>query len=85
MLRVLEDALIKSATHNMTVRTRTEVALYVLNQKRAHLRDLERRFGVTIMVAADDTLTGVNYHAFERGELATGRQGGRGADRPVEI
>jgi ribonuclease E len=72
VLRVLEDALIKSATHNMTVRTRTEVALYVLNQKRAHLRDLERRFGVTIMVAADDTLTGVNYHAFERGELATG-------------
>jgi ribonuclease E len=72
VLRVLEDALIKSATHNMTVRTRTEVALYVLNQKRAHLRDLERRFGVAIMVAADDTLTGVNYHAFERGELATG-------------
>ena len=46
VLRVLEDALIKSATHNMTVRTRTEVALYILNQKRAHLRDLERRFGV---------------------------------------
>jgi ribonuclease E len=72
VLRVLEDALIKSASHNMTVRTRTEVALYVLNQKRAHLRDLERRFGVTILIAADDTLTGVNYHAFERGELATG-------------
>ena len=72
VLRVLEDALIKSASHNMTVRTRTEVALYVLNQKRAHLRDLERRFGVTIILAADDTLTGVNYHAFERGELATG-------------
>jgi ribonuclease E len=72
VLRVLEDALIKSATHNVTVRTRTEVALYVLNQKRAHLRDLERRFGVIIMVAADDTLTGVNYHAFERGEPASG-------------
>src|SRR5260370_32784975 len=72
VLRVLEDALIKSASHNMTVRTRTEVALYILNQKRAHLRDLERRFGVTIMLAADEALTGVNYHAFERGEPATG-------------
>ena len=72
VLRVLEDALIKSASHNMTVRTRTEVALYILNQKRAHLRDLERRFGVTVMLAADDTLTGLNYHAFERGEPATG-------------
>ncbi len=72
VLRVLEDALIKSATHNMTVRTRTEVALYILNQKRRHLRDLERRFGVTIMVAADETLTGLVYHALERGEPASG-------------
>jgi ribonuclease E len=72
VLRVLEDALIKSASHNMTVRTRTEVALYILNQKRAHLRDLERRFGVMVMLAADDTLTGLNYHVFERGEPATG-------------
>ncbi len=72
VLRVLEDALIKSATHDMTVRTRTEVALYILNQKRRHLRDLERRFGVAIMVAADETLTGLVYHAFERGEPASG-------------
>jgi ribonuclease E len=72
VLRVLEDALIKSAAHDMTVRTRTAVALYILNQKRAHLRDLERRFGVAITVEADDTLTGANYHALERGEPASG-------------
>ena len=56
----------------MTVRARTAVALYILNQKRAHLRDLERRFGVAVVVEADDTLTGANYHAIERGELAAG-------------
>ena len=39
VMRVLEDALIKSASHNVIVRTRTEIALYILNQKRAHLRD----------------------------------------------
>ena len=72
VLRVLEDALIKSATHNIIVRTRTEVALYILNQKRANLRDLERRFGVAITIAADDTLTGMAYHAMERGEPAAG-------------
>ncbi len=72
VLRVLEDALLKSATHDVVVRTRTAVALYILNQKRANLRDLERRFGVAISVEADDTLTGANYHAIERGELATG-------------
>ena len=72
VLRVLEDALIKSSTHDVTVRTRTPVALYILNQKRANLGDLERRFGVAIAIEADDTLTGANYHAIERGELASG-------------
>ena len=72
VLRLLEDALIKSASHNITVRTRTEVALYILNQKRSNLRDLERRFGVSITIAADDSLTGASYHAMERGEPATG-------------
>jgi len=72
VLRVLEDALIKSSTHDLTVRTRTPVALYILNQKRLHLRDLERRFGVAITVEADDALTGANYHAIERGEPASG-------------
>ena len=72
VLRVLEEALVKSAAHDVTLRTRAVVALYILNQKRAHLQELERRFGVHITVAADDTLTGATYHALERGELATG-------------
>ncbi|HLJ72496.1 MAG TPA: ribonuclease E/G, partial [Roseiarcus sp.] len=88
VLRVLEDALIKSATHDLNVRTRSEVALYILNQKRSHLRDLERRFGVTIMVMADDSLAGATYHALERGEPAIGVKLGeteaREAPPPVE-
>ena len=72
VLRVLEDALLKSATHDIIVRTRTAVALYILNQKRANLRDLERRFGVAVAIEADDALTGANYHAIDRGEPATG-------------
>ena len=75
VLRVLEDALIKSSTHDVVVRTRTAVALYILNQKRANLRDLEHRFGVVVNVEADDTLTGANYHAIERGEPASGVKG----------
>ena len=75
VLRVLEDALIKSSTHDVVVRTRTPVSLYILNQKRANLRDLERRFGVAITIEADDTLMGANYHAIERGEPAMGAKG----------
>jgi ribonuclease E len=72
VLRVLEEALVRSSAHNITLRTRATVALYILNQKRNHLHDLEQRFGVHITVGADDTLTGSNYHALERGELASG-------------
>jgi ribonuclease E len=69
ILRALEEALIKSASHNLEVRTRPEVALYVLNQKRAHLRDLEERFNVAITVSADAALLGTRYFEVERGEF----------------
>ncbi len=72
VLRVLEDALIKSSAHNITMRTRSEVALYILNQKRANLSELEQRFGVSVTIIADDSLTGTAYHAMERGEPAAG-------------
>jgi ribonuclease E len=86
VLRVLEDALIKSSTHDLTVQTRTPVALYILNQKRINLWDLERRFGVAIVVEADNALTGANYYAIERGEPATGvKSEGESAKSVVEI
>lgn len=69
ILRALEEALIKSASHNLSVRTRPEVALYVLNQKRAHLTDLETRFAVAITVTSDATLLGTRYFEVERGEF----------------
>ncbi|MGH6813288.1 MAG: Rne/Rng family ribonuclease, partial [Methylocella sp.] len=72
VLRVLEDALIKNSSFDPIINTRTAVALYILNQKRAHLRDLEKRFGVSLTIAADDGLTGTNYYTLERGEPAAG-------------
>ena len=75
VLRVLEDGLIRSAQYDVTVRTRTAVALYILNQKRAHLRDLETRFGVRVLVEADETLGHGVAHAMERGEPARGVRG----------
>ncbi|TCR66486.1 ribonuclease E/G [Bosea sp. BK604] len=69
ILRALEEALIKSAAHNLTVRTRPEVALYVLNQKRAHLHDLEERFNISITCSADAALLGTRYFEVERGEF----------------
>ena len=68
LLRALEEMLLKGATHNLTVRTRAEVALYVLNHKRAHLRELEERFRVTLTVSADATVTGQTSYIIDRGE-----------------
>jgi ribonuclease E len=70
ILRSAEENLIKSATHNLIVRTRTEAAFYILNQKRVHLRELEIRFGVTIAVVVDDTLGGTSVFTIDRGEPA---------------
>ena len=61
VLRSLEDNLLKGATHNLVIRTTTPVALYILNQKRANLSDLEVRFGVWIEVQADDMVNGQHY------------------------
>ncbi len=36
-LRMIEESLQRGATHNLTVRTRSDIALYVLNHKRTHL------------------------------------------------
>ncbi|HML12879.1 MAG TPA: ribonuclease E/G [Xanthobacteraceae bacterium] len=68
LLRSLEETLIKGATHNLVVRTRAEVAIYVLNHKRAHLRDLEQRFRVTITINADAAVAGQQSFVIEKGE-----------------
>ena len=68
LLRGIEEILMKGATHNLTVRTRTDVALYVLNHKRGHLRDLENSFKVMLAVVADATVSGQQSFIIDRGE-----------------
>ena len=68
LLRGIEEILMKGATHNLVVRTRTDVALYVLNHKRGHLRDLENAFKVTLAVVADASVSGQQSFVIDRGE-----------------
>ncbi|MBX3518756.1 MAG: Rne/Rng family ribonuclease [Xanthobacteraceae bacterium] len=72
LLRALEEQLMKSAANDLIVRTRPDTALYLLNHKRAHLRDLEGRFGVAIIVQSDATLSGQQYFVVEKGGAASG-------------
>ena len=68
VLRALEEQLVKAATHNLIARTRPDVALYVLNQKRAHLRSLEERFAITITISADESVRAPQAFIVDRGE-----------------
>src|SRR5690606_33513880 len=68
LVRAVEETLLKGATHNLIVRSRSDIAIYVLNHKRAHLRMLEERFKISIAVNVDPTLTGHPSFAIDRGE-----------------
>jgi len=68
LVRAVEETLLKGATHNLIVRSRSDVAIYVLNHKRAHLRRLEERFKISIAVNVDPSLTGHPSFAIDRGE-----------------
>jgi ribonuclease E len=68
VLRALEEQLMRGATHNLTARTRPDVALYVLNQKRAHLRGLEERFAITLTIVSDPSVAAPQAFVIERGD-----------------
>jgi ribonuclease E len=67
VLRTAEEYLLRNTKYNITLRTRPETALYVLNHKRDTIRDLEERFGLTISVDADP-LVGPQMVTIDQGE-----------------
>ncbi|MGI9365382.1 MAG: Rne/Rng family ribonuclease [Rhizobiaceae bacterium] len=69
VLRSIEEQLNRNARNNLTVKVSTETALYLLNNKRENLGDLESRFNVTISVATDESL-GNTPCVIERGEVS---------------
>ena len=60
-LRDLEAEAIKGRCNEFTLRAGAEVAIYILNRKRAELAELEDRYGIGIEAVPDDSLTGPNY------------------------
>ncbi|MBL1146330.1 MAG: Rne/Rng family ribonuclease [Pseudomonadota bacterium] len=53
VLRHLEEALLRGKPKDMVVRVTPDVALYLLNQKRARLYDLETRYGINVTIESD--------------------------------
>jgi|GEM_PF-198898 ribonuclease E len=56
VLRALEEEGIRRRSAEVTISVPTQIALYVLNQKRTALGQIEQRYGFTVTVAQDDSL-----------------------------
>ena len=71
VMRAIEEHLIKDARHHITVRVPASTALYVLNNKRTNLVELEQRFGLTITIEVDGTV-GNKMVEIDRGAITEG-------------
>ncbi len=72
ILRAIEDLLIAKGPANLAATTSVDAALYILNNKRHYLRDIEMRYGVTITVNASEDMHGAAY-AIEKVSAASPR------------
>jgi ribonuclease E len=61
VLRAIEEEGIRRRSREIVVHVATGVALYVLNQKRARLAEIEQRYGLSVMVSADPSLVPPDY------------------------
>ena len=69
VLRSVEDALMSGQKTNLKVNTTTDAALYILNYKRAYLKEIEHHYNITVMIIGNANLHGVNF-TIEKGEAA---------------
>ncbi|MGE3147373.1 MAG: ribonuclease E/G, partial [Pseudorhodoplanes sp.] len=69
VLRALEDALMAGARTSLVATTTSSVALYILNNKRHFINEMETRHGIFVTVQASDKLQGANF-LIEKGHAA---------------
>ncbi|UNE53444.1 Rne/Rng family ribonuclease [Bartonella machadoae] len=69
VMRSIEEYLLHNPKHNIIVRTPVTTALYVLNQKRNLLVNLEDRFKLNISIEADDSI-GIQHLIISKGAVA---------------
>ncbi|MBP2228110.1 ribonuclease E [Azospirillum agricola] len=65
ILRAIEEEGIRKRSAEITIYVPTQIALYILNQKRGELAKIEERHGFHVMVQADDSLIAPD-HRLER-------------------
>ncbi len=61
VLRAIEDEGIKRQSSEIVVYVPTEIALYILNQKRQVLAEIEQRYAFEVLLGRDDTLISPDF------------------------
>lgn len=56
VIRAIEEEAFKKRSTAVTVHVASEVALYILNNKRSLLGDIEQKYGMQVSIEADDSL-----------------------------
>ncbi|MBT6886037.1 MAG: ribonuclease E/G [Rhodospirillaceae bacterium] len=84
VIRAIEEEGMRKRDGVLTVHVATSVALFVLNQKRQSLAEVEGRYGLTVLLENDDTLIPPAMRIDREGEsesiMRTGKSDGRGDD-----
>lgn len=74
VLRTVEEEIARSFSPGVTIFVPTSVALFILNQKRAALEELEQRRGVRIYLQGDDVLVPPAYRLERIKQLNPGEE-----------
>jgi ribonuclease E len=74
VLRGVEEEAGKRRSAEIIVHVATAIALYILNHKRERLNEIERRYGMRVIIAADDALISPRFRIDRVRTLAPGEE-----------
>ena len=73
ILRALEEEGIRGTNNHFEVKLPSDIAVYMLNQKRRNLADLEEKYGIEIVISADLSIKNINDYRIEKSRVAKAR------------
>ena len=66
MFRHLQEKLLAKSAQKIIMTVPTDVAIYLLNNKRAELADMEKEFETEIVIVGDDSMMNIDQYSIQR-------------------
>ena len=66
LFRHLQEKLLAKAAQKIIMTVPTDIAVYILNHKRAELNAMENEFGTEIVIVGDDSLMNIEQYSIQR-------------------